>query len=48
MMWLIGAGLIGLYTILTIISFQIAFTANNIEERLDSIEQRLNEMEDEE
>ena len=47
-MWLIGAGLVGLYTILTIISFQIAFTANNIEERLDSIKQRLKKMEDEE
>ena len=46
MIWLIGVGLIEVYVILTIISFQIAFTADNFEKRLDSIEQRLKEVEE--
>lgn len=41
-------GLIGICGILTIMSFQIACGVNKLEKRLNSIEQRIKEMEDEE
>ena len=41
-------GLIGIYGTLIILSLQIASGFNKLEDKLDSIEQRLKKMEDEE